>query len=359
MCKRSIAGSCGLLWATCLFSFQPPDQSFGQQQPMMGQQGGQLGQMPGAQIPGAPQQMQQMQSQVPERWEEVQSIPQGIDEGRGDWYVKRQILRKARQVDEQVRKRVQDIDEIQKQLMEKYGPQEKRFATAIAELPTKMADITAALTKIEDDIQHGGVPRTAGALEATVASDGPKTDVDRQRLVDLNDSKKLLSAFKDDFGYLTQLQEGTTKALQLITQEVEQAHSYEQQSVKFYEQIDATLSDRIAEQLLLQMQANAATVEAIIRYFSQDLPQFFETSSQMFDKQRIKVEESFKMLVERKLLERPLTEAQKAVNEAIQKGIADAQKAKAAQAGSWWGILLSWLVWPFVALWGWVSSLWS
>ncbi len=356
MCKRSIAGSCGLLWATCLFSFQPPDPSFGQQQPMMGQQGGQPGQMPGGQAPGA---VQQMQPQVPERWEEVQSVPQGIDEGRGDWYVKRQLLRKARQVDEQVRKRVQDVDEIQKQLMEKYGPQEKRFATAIAELPTKMADITAALTKIEEDIQRGGVPRVAGAPETTVTSDGPKTDVDRQRLVDLNDSKKLLSAFKDDFGYLTQLQEGAVKATQLIATEVEQAHSYEQQSVKFYEQIDATLSDRIAEQLLLQMQANAATVEAIIRYFSQDLPQFFETSSQMFDKQRIKVEESFKMLVERKLLERPLTEAQKAVNEAIQKGIADAQKAKAAQAGSWWGILLSWLAWPFVALWGWASSLWS
>lgn len=338
MCKRIILSCCVLVWVSCMIPFQTPESQPGGVQPGFPQQApAQLGQ-PSAQVSGM---------QVPERWEEVQSVAQGIDEGRGDWYVKRKLLRKARQVDEQMRKRVQDVDEIQKQLIETYAPQEKRFITALAELPTKMADITAALTKVEEEIKQ------------KTASEAPVTDIDRQRVVDLNDSKKLLNLFKDDFGYLTQLQEGVTKALQLITQEVEQAHSYEQQSVKFYEQIDATLSDRIAEQLLLQMQANAATVEAIVRYFTQDLPQFFETSSQMFDKQRIKVEESFKLLVERKLLERPLTEAQKAVNEAIQKGIADAQKAKEAAAGSWWHAILSWLAWPFVALWGWLSSLWS
>lgn len=344
MCKRIILSGCVLVWASWVIPFQAPELQQGGPQAGF-PQGMQPGQ-PGMQQPGQPP-AQVTGMQVPERWEEVQSVTQGIDEGRGDWYVKRKLLRKARQVDEQMRKRVQDVDEIQKQLVEKYGPQEKRFMTALAELPAKMADITAAITKVEEELRQKTAP------------DAQVTDVDRQRIVDLNDSKKLLNVFKDDFGYLTQLQEGTTKALQLIAQEVEQAHSYEQQSVKFYEQIDATLSDRIAEQLFLQMQANAATVEAIVRYFSQDLPQFFETSSQMFDKQRIKVEESFKILVERKLLERPLTEAQKAVNQAIQKGIADAQKAKEAAAGSWWNILLSWLAWPFVALWNLISSLWS
>lgn len=356
MRTRIVLGSYVFIGSCSLFSAQMPSSLEAQMgmpapasvaQPQPAEAAGQPFMGPQTQQPGAPQPGQAAMGQVPEKWEEVQAITQGIDEGRGDWYIKRKYLRRARQVDEQIRTRVQELDEVHKQLLEKYGQQEKRFATAIAELPTKMADIVAAITKVEEEIKQKTAP------------DAQVTDVDRQRVVDLNDSKKLLTAFKEDFGYLTQLQEAEGKALQIITQQLEQARTYEQQSTKFYEQIDATLSDRIAEQLFLQMQAQAATVEAIIRYFSQDLPQFFETSSQMFDKQRIKVQENFKILVERKLLERPLTEAEKAVNQAIQKGIADAQKAKQEAESTWWGKTLSVLSWPFVTAWNWVRGLWS
>jgi len=153
MCKRVILSGCVLVWVSGMTPFQTSENQPGGVQPGFPQQAPVQPGQQSAQIPGM---------QVPERWEEVQSVAQGIDEGRGDWYVKRKLLRKARQVDEQMRKRVQDVDEIQKQLIEKYGPQEKRFITALAELPTKMADITAALTKVDESRRRDQTKNGAG-----------------------------------------------------------------------------------------------------------------------------------------------------------------------------------------------------
>lgn len=332
--KKLIIGL-SLIACSCVYVFGQEFEGFPQDQGM--QPAAQTQPMP-QQQPAAPEVKQDV---VVDQWEQVSGLDTTIDEGRGDWYNKRKILKKARQLDEAVRQRVQEIERVAEQVKQEHEANVVRLAKAITQLPFTQVHLDRAKAKLEE------------AIKVRSAETEKKTDADRQLLVDLNDSKKMLDEFIGDVAYLQEIQKGVAQAIELVNSQVGQGKAYEQQSWQLYERIDQALSDRLAEQLFEEMRAIDGNVTAIRQYISQDLPAYLISMNQLFQTQKTKVDQAYTTLVGRKVIE---VTAASVVQSTMGGSFMDAMKAKISGFFASFMKILAAIGSFFVDLWAWIKS---
>jgi len=263
---------------------------------------------------------------APTAWEKVDGVDSQTDEGRGDWFRKREFLRHARRLLQDITQQVATVTGLEKELVAIYEPLATASVQKVASLDVKRPQIEQALAD------------TQASIEREAAREVAQTEADKQRLLDLNDLKKLLTEFLEEYTYLIELQESIAQAVTLLHTQAEQCKEYEQKAWQLYEAIDQALSDKVAEQLFYQMETISENIKLSHTYMHDTLQNHLMTHTKIFDTQFAHVMEQYKLLQEKGLF----VKAPEAISPAASKTV----PAKAS--ASWWSRVGSTLASPFV-----------
>jgi hypothetical protein len=271
-------------------------------------------------------------------WSSYAAQTAGVDEGRGDWFKKRKILQLARKSYQDISKQVQEIQATVQQFMQAQEPAILERTKVLEGLGIQEGIINKAETDLVEQIQQN-------------AAQQDRSEANRQELIDLNDSKKLLDTFKEDVLYLFELQRGMVQAISLLKAQVDRCIAYEKNAWKLYELIDAALNDKIAQQMFDEMQTTLENIGLIRSYIENDLKKYTETTIQSFDAQRKVVEDAHQVLMKRAVFV-----DKNAQQDLIKTPTSSASTSKASEAEptSWW----YWPLYPFVWLWSLIARLW-
>lgn len=281
--------------------------------------------------PGPGPQSPPAQAAEPEvtQWTETVDLQTPFDEGRGNWFKKKDILQKARRLYPEIQAEGEQVQKQVHALQAAHAPEIERRMEILKE------------SIFEPELLAKKVKEFADELEKVSAQER-RTAADRQELIDLHDSKKIVDAASEELTYLFELQRGMVEALSLLKAQAERVSAYEKQAWKLYELIDGALNDTIAQQLFDEMQVTAENVRMIDRYVQHDLKKYIETTLQEFDRQREIVVTHLNLLRERGILGESKAPEQSAVQP---------EKIKAATY-AWW----QWPLVPFIWLWNWIKS---
>jgi len=266
-----------------------------------------------------------------------QSLDMSGDESRGDWFKKRNILKKARVAHEQIQEKVQGVGKLQSEYAQKYQPDVERFQKEISTFDFSQEDIIRVLTDSEKSIK------------ILREQESPLTDIERQRLLDLSDLQKTLGSFQEEFEYLLNLKTGLERALSVLKEQAERAEMYEQQAWKNYEQIDEVFDHQKAQRLLDEMQTAIENIDSIKTYITGDLRTSLETMPIAFNTQFSDVTKAKDALVEQGVVfKEPVKVAEPEIV------LPEKEAEKPAESGwAWW----QWPLVPFIRLWQWIKSL--
>lgn len=261
-----------------------------------------------------------------------------VDEGRGDWFKKRKILQQARRSYQDIRKQVQEIQEVVQHLTHTYEPSIRERTQALQALGITQEEINKAEVDLNQSI-------------VDLVNKQSRLEVDRQALIDLNDSKKLLDMFKEDMVYLFELQRGMVQGVSLLKAQVERCVAYEKNAWKLYELIDAALNDNIAQQMFDELQTTVENIGLIRVYIENDLKKYIQTTLQAFDAQHKAIQDAYGVLVKRGVFV-----DKNAPQDTIKTDTATKAAVKPAQGAgtAWW----HWLVLPFEWLWNLIARIW-
>lgn len=260
------------------------------------------------------------------------------DDARGDWYKKRKILQQARSVHERMHQVVKVLDELEKTLIEKYEP-------ALQRLKKSVDDFGFSFNSVQEVAQ--GIDT---AIQKYTEAEGARNEVDRQKLIDLQDSKKLVDEFKDEFKYLLDLADSLAQSLGQLKSQVGNANEYEQKAWKIYETIEEVFNDSTAGRLLSEMQASLENVEMIEAYIKNDLDKHCQDVITRFDGQTTKVESLMNALTQRGVLfkEKSVTDMVSTSTEQTNVG----EEKKAAPL-TWWRRIIGFIT----GIWKWFTGL--
>lgn len=189
-----------------------------------------------------------------------------INEQQGNWFKKAQLFKKASKAYAQLRKvllRIQPLEDSYAQERQAIDAQlnlfyqEYGFQTGEADehLDTLLADIK----RLEDQ---------TGAL-----------DPEEQQLLDLLKKKKEeIEAVKKDFSELRRLDDELSKALNVLSAQINLASQYDEQAYQHHEEIESTLSDELAQNLLNEVNNALDNVGGIEVYLNKEFKPFFKKS---------------------------------------------------------------------------------
>jgi len=274
-----------------------------------------------------------VQAEAPTEWRDIVGTESIIDEGRGDWYKKKQIGKKARVLYQEIGKRVAAVHKEAQALDDAYLNDIRERTQPMADFPVDEVAIDKVVLDLNEQIQQA-------------SSKDRRQDTDRQALVDLNDNKKLVESFKEEVAYLGELQKGMNAVVALLATQRERCTAFEKNAWRLYETIDAALNDQIAQRLYEEMQTLAENVDLIATYVHRDLRSYITTTIKEFDVQKGVVLAAYKQLMERGFFV-PEQQPSDLVTTAT------AIKAEQEHGLAWW----QWIFYPFTALWHWFIKL--
>ena len=256
------------------------------------------------------------------------------DEARGDWYKKRKTLQQARPVHEQIHQVVKNIDEVQRLFIEKYAPAAQRLTQAVESFGFSLQEVQEVAHTID-----------ASIAEHTQA-EGVRNEGDRQKLIDLQDSKKMIDEFTKEFKYLLDLYESLNKSLDQLKRQVAQANEYEQKAWKNYEAIDEVFNDKTASRLLNEMRAYLENAQMIEAYIKNDLNNHCQIVIDKFEEQLATVKKLLELVSQRGITFKKAVE-QVPAPESTQPETVKTEKV------SWWSKIGNF----FVSIWNWFIGL--
>jgi len=277
-------------------------------------------------MPGSmPVEKEQATDSAPKTWERSDAFDNVADEGRGDWFKKRELLNKGRHLLQEERDHVKHIDELKKKLAAEFEAALEHMKKAFAELKFTEEGIIATNNSLQDEIKR-------------VSEQKDLRSEDRQILLQAHDSKKMLDTLHENFTTLNALQHGCTEALSVMITQADQCKTYEQKAWQLYESIDESLSDKVAEHLFAEMQTVSENIQLIDTYLQGDITLYVKDVSQRFDALYGQIREEYVALQDRGVFPKPeeIVSEKKVVETKV-----------VVPESSWWRTLLS----PFIWLW--------
>lgn len=201
---------------------------------------------------------------VPSEWQvaEDTGLTTSLLDNRGNWYNKQRILAEARKSFETVRSVVNAIDTYVRELMD----QRNQLLSTTAQFYIDLGTTEAALsTRINIIIETLKKEESAGTLSE-------RERLDLQQFLDHKASvEELVSLLAKVQAY----DEALNKAVQVLSEQLSVAHSYEEIAWENYDKIADVLNDEIAEGYYKQVLGSQQNVEAIQQYLLKDFTSYF------------------------------------------------------------------------------------
>lgn len=200
----------------------------------------------------------------PMEWQvaEDTGLTTSLLDNRGNWYNKQRILAEARKSFETVRSVVNAIDTFVRELMD----QRNQLLSTTAQFYIDLGTTEAALsTRINVIIEALKKEESAGTLS-------------EQERADLQQFLAHKAAIEELVGLLTKVQaydDALNKAVQVLSEQLSVAHSYEEIAWENYDKIADVLNDEIADGYYKQVLGSQQNVEAIQQYLIREFAPYF------------------------------------------------------------------------------------
>ncbi len=228
------------------------------------------------------------QQAVGEKWQPVvpshapASPGARFDETRGNWYYKREYYRKARQLNEAIHHKINELAELKNSLFKKRTASDKAVADFNNTLGFEEGELDEVLKELAVQLSQ--------EREEMIELTEEERKIDQE----LKEKRNALEQLKTDMTTVGELDQALDKSMGLVLENISKARSYEEKAWKDYNGISQTLSDRKAEQLYLNMQTYMKNIENISQYLTGLLSNFINTKthelSSLMDKIRREVE---------------------------------------------------------------------
>ena len=189
-----------------------------------------------------------------------------LEDGRGNWYVKKQHTKAALEVKQKIEERVNVIVEKKDLLEEIQALVEGQVGQFFAAAGFAPSELDERLSLIVQQIEKNGAQTSL-------------SEQDRAVIAEAEMRKKEVAALKGDLELLNRLQAMVVEAVRVAQREIAQAQRYISRASELYDDIDMTISDERADKLLATLRADEATLVAIEQYLAQELPRYSEQMS--------------------------------------------------------------------------------
>jgi hypothetical protein len=294
---------------------------------------------------------------VPAVWEEVteQDARAGVNESRGNWFFKAQILKKAINPVKDVQRVVKEVLPFQKAFEGRHQALKAELAAFYQEYGFQDADVATQLAIITDDIKHNEqlmqqpAPRVVQQIDPKTGKrippppPGPRPAEEIQRL---KTSQLDIEKLSQKMDRLRKLEAAAEEAIRKLIPTIEKARESEKQAWRDYEKIADTLSDVVAEDMYRSIEAALANVKNIKQYCAETLETFFTGLVQEVNT----IEAELKTEIDVLRL-RGYAFGKRATEQlAADRATAEAERIKALQAVkkpepvlSWWGTFVGYL----------------
>lgn len=291
-------------------------------------------------------------------WRKPVIMPEGIttdpQDNRGNWYDKRQILSQARTVYEQIRERIAKVEQQQQGFLTKQRTLDKDIAALYLNLGFEQGELDETYTRLVNELSSERV------------SQGQLTEEERKLLAEVEEKKKVLQMLRDDVATLQELTAAIDKAVSTMLEQIELCRSYEQKAWENYDKIDNVLNEKIAQQLLLEMQSFSDHIAAIDAYMRGKLISYVDQTAATIRNYMQKITKDVDDLkVLGVTLSRKIAEQEKAAAEAhkqaeeLRKQHEKAQQLLPAPSKSWLATIGSYVVAGWHALTSGISSVYE
>lgn len=186
-----------------------------------------------------------------------------LEDGRGNWYVKKQHTKTALEVKQKIEERVAAIAAKKDLLEEIQALAEGQVGQFFAAAGFAPSELDERLSLIVQQIEKSGAQTSL-------------SEQDRAVIAEAEMRKKEVAALKGDLELLNRLQAMVGEAVRVAQREIAQAQRYIPRASELYDEIDMTISDERADKLLATLRADETTLVAIEQYLAQELPRYSE-----------------------------------------------------------------------------------
>ncbi len=260
-------------------------------------------------------------TEAPTAWREK---PAPVEDGgltttmydnRGNWYLKQQLLKSAREVYEKIKQIIEPLEQLKKDFFARRSTSDEKVDMFYRVGGFEEGELESILNSLEKQ------------LEDKMQKEGQLTEQERLFMADITEKKKEVEALKKDLSVIHEIEATLDKAMNTIIEQIDACHAYQQQAWENYEKISDVLSDELAEKLLLEIQGFAANCEIISNYLTRDMAAFFDRAINQLESRMESVKKQVDSLRERGvILEKKVASYEESVSEEVKQ--AEQQKMR-------------------------------
>ncbi len=225
---------------------------------------------------------------VPATWEEVteQQARPGVNENRGNWFFKSQILKKAINPVKEVQRVVKDVVPFQKVFEDRHKAFKDDLTAFYQDYDFKDADVASQLAGIAEEIKRNEqlaqqpAPQVAPRIDPStgkriVLPPQPPMPRPAEEIQRLKGSQADIEKLAQKMVRLRKMEAAAEEGMKLLVPSIERARESEKQAWRDYEKIADTLSDVIAEDMYRSIEAALANANSIKQYCAETFDMFF------------------------------------------------------------------------------------
>ncbi len=291
---------------------------------------------------------QDQQAEKKQQWEGTVS-EQSSSTARGNWYIKRQYDRQARQVYKEIRNKLDEIE----QVSQKYEETKKQLHDTVWQTYQQYGVDSPEITKQVRNI----INRLEQEEDEESLSERERTWLKQAR-----QHKASIQAVDDHLTSLIQLHQAVDTALLLFEDQVEQMNTYEQNAWNTYEKLMQTSSDHVAQEQYYKMVNIRDNADNILSYAKNSFASHINNLSSQINAYISRLTEALKTLQEAgvKLEERIEEEGDQEKGEEAQPRPEQEQKQQKRQEESGYlQIIWNWISYPFTRVGEFLASIWQ
>lgn len=237
---------------------------------------------------------------VPGVWQRDESAEKSgglttTNDARGNWYLKKQIVQKARRLYEELRQLILKVEPARATFSKKRNELDTLLNAFYQKCGFQSGEIEERLKVIDEEIK-----RMESAANTPIASPvkaplkrpsekevvdenkqvvGPKPlgEVERKKLLqELQEKRTQVEKLREEFKFVHKLDAKSVEALSTLTDGLDKLREYEEQAYTSYEKILDTINDEIAETAYRAIETAYYNVQAFDRYIKGEFSQFFD-----------------------------------------------------------------------------------
>lgn len=279
---------------------------------------------------------------APESWKVTTQAPPHDTPFRGNWFKKRELVQEMRVLYEKLHNEIQTVwTPLHKQFLDAYGAVPEQMQT----LEEHLGFAEQTLTEIEHALDALSSMNTTSTAGAASSASSPHVLPSTRR--DIPQSYALLKEMRESFSILRDIHTNAATALRIVREQEPLGTQLDQQAWKYYEDIDAAYDDHQAAKLYEEIRALEAHMHELQQYVQGQLAPYLNHLIGQFDATVKHIESVYNALIKQDIVLRT----------ADIPAPTPPPAPPAPPAPSWWQKILGWIAAPFMALFGWIKSL--